>query len=162
MFQHYLMFSGNCEEALKTYERAFGGKITELCRYGDMEGYAQDETQKNLIMHSTFVLGDGNIMCADYPHKTTPGDNAFVIPPLGTVDEVKKAWDILKEGGEITQELCTPFYAEIYGTLRDKYGINWMLMIDKKQDCTCTDECASGYNPKCTCTSNECHCTESN
>ena len=162
MFQHYLMFSGDCEEALKTYERAFGGKITELCRYGDMEGYTQDETQKNLIMHSTFVLGDGNIMCADYPHKTTPGDNAFVMPPFNTVDEVKKAWDILKEGGEVLQELCTPFYAEIYGTLRDKYGINWMLMIDKKQDCTCTDECASGYNPNCTCSSNECHCTESN
>ena len=28
------------------------------------------------------------------------------------------------------------------------------------KECTCTDECASGYNPNCTCESEECHCTE--
>ena len=160
MFQHYLMFSGDCEEALKTYEKAFGGKITELCRYGDMEEYSQDEKQKNLVMHSTFVLGDGNLMCADYPYKTTPGDNAFVMPPFETIEDVKKAWEVLKEDAKITEDLAPCFFAEIYGTLRDKYGINWMLMIDKKEECTCTDECASGYNPKCTCTNPECHCTE--
>ena len=30
----------------------------------------------------------------------------------------------------------------------------------KRWHCTCTDECAGGYNPNCTCTSSECHCTE--
>jgi len=30
----------------------------------------------------------------------------------------------------------------------------------KRWKCTCTEECASGYNPNCTCTSSECHCTE--
>lgn len=30
----------------------------------------------------------------------------------------------------------------------------------KRWQCTCTDECASGYNPNCTCTSSECNCTE--
>lgn len=28
----------------------------------------------------------------------------------------------------------------------------------KRWECTCTEECASGYNPNCTCTSSECHC----
>jgi len=26
--------------------------------------------------------------------------------------------------------------------------------------CTCTEECASGYNPNCTCECSECHCTK--
>lgn len=30
----------------------------------------------------------------------------------------------------------------------------------KRWECTCTEACASGYNPDCTCTSSECHCTE--
>lgn len=30
----------------------------------------------------------------------------------------------------------------------------------KRWHCTCTGECASGYNPNCTCTSSDCHCTE--
>ena len=32
----------------------------------------------------------------------------------------------------------------------------------KRWNCTCTDECASGYNPNCTCTNPKCHCTKSN
>lgn len=30
----------------------------------------------------------------------------------------------------------------------------------KRWKCTCTNQCAGGYNPNCTCTSAECHCTE--
>ena len=30
----------------------------------------------------------------------------------------------------------------------------------KRWKCTCTEECASGYNPICTCTSSDCYCTE--
>ena len=30
----------------------------------------------------------------------------------------------------------------------------------KRWKCTCTDECASGYNPNCTCENPECHCRE--
>ncbi|MDR1674239.1 MAG: VOC family protein [Oscillospiraceae bacterium] len=160
MFQHYLMFGGDCEDALKTYEKAFGGKISEICKYGDQEGFAEKEEQKNLVMHSTFVLDGGNIMCADYPYKTTPGDNTFVMPSLKTVGRIKKAWDVLKENAVIFEDLAPCFFAEIYGTLRDKHGINWMLMIEKEPECTCTDECASGYNPNCTCTHPDCHCRE--
>lgn len=29
----------------------------------------------------------------------------------------------------------------------------------KRWHCTCTEACASGYNPDCTCTSSECNCT---
>jgi len=32
----------------------------------------------------------------------------------------------------------------------------------KRWQCTCTNECANGYNPNCTCNSFECHCAESN
>jgi len=154
------MFSGDCEEALKTYEKAFGGKTTFLCRYGDTPDAKIPEEQKNLVMHANFYVGDACIMCADYPYKTTPGDNVFVMPPFKTVDEVKKAWEVLKEDAKITEDLAPCFFAEIYGTLRDKYGINWMLMIEKKPECTCTEKCASGYNSDCTCTHPECHCTE--
>ena len=133
MFQHYLVFGGDCEEALETYGKAFGGKVTELCRYGDIEGLAKLESQKRLVLHSTLTVGSGNIMCADSLEATKCGDNMFVIPKFATVAEVKKAWNVLKDGGLVTEDLCEPFYAKIYGCVRDKYGINWMLMIEKKK-----------------------------
>jgi len=30
----------------------------------------------------------------------------------------------------------------------------------KRWNCTCTNECASGFNPNCICSNPECHCTE--
>ena len=160
MFQQYLMFGGDCEEALKTYEKALGGKVTFLCRYGDTPDAKFPEEQKNLVLHANLCVGDSSIMCADYPHKTTVGDNAFVMPSFETVEGVKKAWAVLKEGGEVKEELGECFFAEIYGTLRDRYGINWMLMIEKESECTCTEACAGGYNPNCDCMHSECHCRE--
>jgi len=32
----------------------------------------------------------------------------------------------------------------------------------KRWKCTCTNECANGYNPNCTCENLECHCRENN
>jgi len=44
-----------------------------------------------------------------------------------------------------------------YAELEDKFGLKWTIMIE---ECTCGDECASGYNPKCTCFHSDCHCRE--
>ena len=49
----YLTFAGNCEEALKFYEQALGGKIAEVHRYG---GSPMDNAQlpteyKNMLHH---------------------------------------------------------------------------------------------------------------
>jgi PhnB protein len=40
---------------------------------------------------------------------------------------VQKAWDILKQNGEIYMELAPSFFAALHGSLRDKFGINWMF-----------------------------------
>lgn len=33
-------------------------------------------------------------------------------------------------------------------------------MEKEEEKCTCTEECATGYNPNCTCECDECHCSE--
>jgi hypothetical protein len=58
----------------------------------------------------------------------------------------------MKENGilasqNMTEEEATAQMKEFYPEL-------------KRWKCTCTDDCASGYNPECTCTSSECHCRE--
>ena len=35
-----------------------------------------------------------------------------------------------------------------------------LLPTLKRWKCTCSEECASGHNPNCECTSSECHCAE--
>jgi PhnB protein len=40
----------------------------------------------------------------------------------------------LSEGGTITMPMQETFWAERFGMLTDKFGINWMFNIDKPHD----------------------------
>ncbi len=130
MLGHYLMFNRNCEEALKTYEKAFGTTISEMQKYSDMPpnpAFPIADQDKNLVLHSRINIEGAELMCADSSEACTSGDNMYV--SITTKDEaaVKKAWDILSQGGEVYMELTPSFFAKLHGSLQDRFGINWMF-----------------------------------
>ncbi len=129
MVSHYLMFDRNCYEALETYVKAFGAQITEMQKYGDVPnlGFPIDDNDKNLILHSKLKLDNTEIMCADSTEHIQLGKNMYI--SFTTNDEalVKQAWEILKLNGEIYMELSPTFFAQLHGSLQDKFGINWMF-----------------------------------
>ncbi len=130
MIGHYLMFNRNCDEAVKTYEKAFNGKIVEMRKYSDMPSnpaFPIPDEDKNLVLHARLQIDGMEIMCADSSGKSTKGDNMYV--SITTEDEklVEKAWGLLKQDGEIYMDLSPSFFATLHGSLRDKYGINWMF-----------------------------------
>lgn len=130
MLGHYLMFNGNCMEALESYKQAFDAEITEAQRYGDMPpnpAFPITEEKKNLVLHARLKVDGGEIMCADSSDKSNVGDNMYVSITTPDAAYVQKAWDVLKEGGEIHMELAPSFFATAHGSLRDKYGVNWMF-----------------------------------
>ena len=43
--------------------------------------------------------------------------------------EIKKAWDMLVEGGKVLMEFNTYPWATKYGWLQDKYGLSWQLSL---------------------------------
>jgi len=65
---------------------------------------------------------------------------------------------VLKEGGVAFCEAQKTFWSVCYAELEDKFGLKWTIMVEEV--CTCTDECASGYNPDCTCTHSARRCRE--
>ena len=67
----YLFFNGNCEEALKYYQKALGAQIEAMMPYGD--GPAEmpiPPDWKTKIMHSRITI-DGEVLMAS---DATPGD----------------------------------------------------------------------------------------
>jgi len=58
-------------------------------------------------------------------------------------------------------EMCSEYASQAGMTKEEmkKYCTELFPTL-KRWKCTCTEECASGYNPNCTCTNPECHCTE--
>lgn len=135
MFGHYLMFNGNCAKALETYKQAFAAEVIELQRYGDMPpnpDFPISEEQKHLVLHARLKIDGGEIMCADASKRSSLGDNMYVSVTTADAAYVQKAWDILKEGSEIYMDLAPSFFAVAHGSLRDKYGVNWMFTALKQ------------------------------
>ena len=134
MIGHYLMFDRNCAEALEFYAKAFDGKITEKQTYGDMPpnpSFPVSEADKGLVLHSRLVIDGMELMCADKSECPTYGDNMYVTVTTNDEAKVRRAWDLLKDGGEIYMDLAPSFFAAAHGSLRDRFGINWMFTAMK-------------------------------
>lgn len=133
----YLNFNGNCAEAIKLYEKAFGFKA-QVMRYKDApasEGYQLTEGTENFVMHACLTnREDYTIFLADMPPNmpSSFGDGMSVLMELDSIDSIKSAFDVLKEGGKVTMELQETFWSKYFGSLEDKFGVNWMLTIAEK------------------------------
>jgi len=130
MTGHYLMFNRNCAEAVKVYEKAFHAEITEIQKYGDMPpnpAFPISEDDKELVLHAKLKLDGMELMCADSKQLNESGNNMYVSITTKDSAYVQNAWDILKEDAEIYMELTPSFFADLHGSLKDKFGINWMF-----------------------------------
>lgn len=132
----YLYFNGNASEAVAFYEKAFGGKAVAL-KYKDVaqfdKSYKIAPGTENFVMHANMNLGDSMIMLcdvpADMPCSFTNGLQLMV--SLTGEAEVQKVFNALKVGGEVTMNLQKTFWSECFGSIKDKFGIHWMLSYEK-------------------------------
>ena len=130
----YVSFSGNCAEALAFYEKAFN-VTAEIIRYKDAppdNGYEVAAGNENLVMHAQFSLGNDALMFCDTPpeYPVAIGDNVAISVGFDDIDTAKKVFAELAEGGEVGMELQETFWSKCFGSLTDKFGINWQITID--------------------------------
>lgn len=128
--QPYLNFNGNCDEAINFYKDALDGEILFMQRFGEspMRGMSGDDK----VMHCTLKIGDTHIMASDSPENmpATSGNNISLAIGLNDKDKAKMYFDNLSDGGTVTMPLGKTFWAEAFGMLTDKFGINWMVNCD--------------------------------
>ncbi len=130
----YLFFNGNAEEAINFYINSLGGEIVSMQRYGDTP-MPCDESVKNKVMHAVFTAAGATMMCSDTDGKKqfTFGDNISLSLDYKDPEAMRKAFDALAEGGNVTMPLQDTFWGAIFGMLTDKFGNNWMFNHDKPQ-----------------------------
>ena len=130
MTGNYLMFNGNCKQALEAYQKAFGIEVAEMQTYGSLPpnpDFPVAQDKKNLVLHARFLLEGVDIMCADAEDRAAAGENMYVSITSQDAAMIQKAWDCLKEGAKIYMDLQPTFFASLHGSLRDAFGINWMF-----------------------------------
>ncbi len=123
----YLSFAGNCEEALKFYEQALGGKTVFLQRFGDTEHATPENSQR--IMHAQFEADGIRFMASDsmddQPIKA--GDAISLSINLDDAAEQTRIFNALAAGGKVTMPLQDTFWNAHFGMVTDKYGFHWLL-----------------------------------
>lgn len=123
----YIFFKGECREAMEFYKAIFGGDLT-VQTYGDV-GATSEETPKDYIMHADLEGGEISLMASDTA-EASPVARKVSISLSGT-DEAKlrDIFDKLSEGVEVKYPLKKEFWGDTFGSLTDRYGVEWMVNI---------------------------------
>jgi PhnB protein len=130
----YIAFQGNCREAIDFYKEALGAEELFSQTFG--ESPMKDMGSPDNIMHATIKVGDTHIMMCDDPRPgtaTTSGNISLAVG-LNDTGQARTVFDKLADGGNVTMPLDKTFWAEAFGMLTDKFGINWMVNCDTPQE----------------------------
>jgi PhnB protein len=131
----YLNFDNKTEEAFRFYEEVLGGKLTEIHRFGSMPqqgGVELSPEQQRLVLHVGLELPDGQmIMASDTIAGMGPqrveGNNISISVHPDSKQEADRVFDALAQGGTVTMPIADQFWGDYFGSLTDRFGINWMV-----------------------------------
>jgi PhnB protein len=135
--QVYLFFDGRTEEALDFYKKTLGAEVGMLMRFKDAPG-PQDPNcappnNPNGIMHSSFKIGDQQVMASDGDSGGKPEFKGFSLTlAVDTEAEADKLFAALSEGGQVKQPLIPTFFSPKFGVLQDKFGVGWMVLLNRQ------------------------------
>jgi PhnB protein len=131
----YLFFPGTAREAMEFYKGVFGGELT-LQTHGDAMGDQADPKLKDKIIHAKLEGGVVSLMASDDMGEL-PKESARVSLSLTGSDEaeLRKVFDTLGgDGGKVAHPLEKQFWGDLFGDVRDKYGISWMIDVLAKKE----------------------------
>ena len=125
----YLTFDGNCEEAINFYQSILGGE-TDFKRFGEgPPGMPVAEGQENKIMHVHFTFDGCVLMASDSGgmHEVTQGNNFHLSVDLHDKARAEKVFNDFGSEGTITMPFQEVFWGGSFGSVTDKFGVNWMI-----------------------------------
>ncbi len=132
----YLNFMGKTEEAFNFYKEAFGGDFTSFQRMGDIPALPGQtplpDPERELVMHVELpTIGDHVLMGTDalesMGQNITFGNNVSINIEPDSRRETDRLFGRLAEGGQVTMPLTEMFWGGYFGSLIDRYGVQWMF-----------------------------------
>jgi PhnB protein len=130
----YVKFNGNCRQALNYYANLFKTEPS-IMTFSEMPPdpeFPIPENMKDLVMHGNFSAFGSLIMVSDgMPgQEHTVGDNISLIVTWDDPKELKRVFEILSKDGIVLMPLEKTFWSELFGSVRDRFGIEWQFDYD--------------------------------
>ena len=124
----YLIFKGDCKDALAFYKECLNGEIVAMKTFEDVP-FNISEENKDFVFDSEFRAGDITLRASDSlpENEITIGSNFALFVDFSERKEHQEVFAKLSKGGHIIMPLAHSPSGSKFGMLSDKFGIQWML-----------------------------------
>lgn len=118
----------NSIEAAATYCKAFGAEITLEMKNAD--GTEYEHCELSVDGEGFLALAEAKNPCdVEFVHKMKWETMTFNVFEMGTVERVRRAFDVLSDGGAVLEEIHELPWNKCCATVIDKYGVCWWIAI---------------------------------
>ena len=127
----YVNFPGKCAEAFRFYETHLGGTIGMMMTHGQAPDQSKVNADwKDAVLHARISIGGTDLMGADIP-SAQPMRSAYLSLGVESDAEAERIFSALSDGGEVFMPMQETFFATRFGQLRDRFGLNWMILHER-------------------------------
>lgn len=135
----YLNFNGNCEEAFNFYQSVFGVESMGIYRYGDVPAdpnFPLKAEDHNKVMHTSLKINDnvmlmGSDIIEGTGQKAVFGTGTYIMLDTEGPEEARELHKKLsQQAQQIEMNLDETFFAELFSSFIDRFGIAWMVHFE--------------------------------
>jgi PhnB protein len=126
----YLIFNGNCREAMTFYHDSLGGDLVlQTVKDSPMADQWPKAVQKS-ILHASLTHHHLVLLASDMaPKEGVVHGNAISLSLVCSSEaEINMFFTNLSRDGKVTHPLHR-FFAGTIGALTDQYGVNWLFKL---------------------------------
>ena len=129
----YIFFTGQCREAFEFYAKVLGAKIEMMMPHtGSPAEQHVPAEWRDKILHARLSIGDSLLMASDAPPGRQGKIGGFAVNiGLKDANEGERIFRALEESGTVIMPYSETFWALRYGMLTDRFGITWMVNVEK-------------------------------
>ena len=132
----YLLFDGNCHQAMEFYKSCFGGELASMKVKDSPAKDSMPAVQQEKIINARLKSRNMEISASDWlrlDQTRIPGNTVCLYLSGGTPQELKALFEKLSVEADVTDPLKDTFYG-VYGALNDKFGVRWMFQAAKNSE----------------------------
>ena len=125
----YLLFDGNCHQAMDFYKSCFGGELTVLKVKDSPAKDHLPAIDLEKTINARLRSGNLEISASDWLRPDQPriqGNTVCLYLSGGKPQGLKALFEKLSQGAEVTDPLKEEFFG-VYGALNDRFGVRWMF-----------------------------------
>ena len=134
----YINFNGNCREAVDYYAEIFKTESPQIMTFGD--GHKEEgaweipKEAENRVMHTELIISGSRVMFSDtFPGMDfKPGNNIILTYMTTNPEEIKRIFGEMGKDGKVGMELQETFWSKLYGSITDRFGIEWQFSLENE------------------------------